>query len=101
MTIAVKGLPKAKSLAGVSCEELPDDLGRVECRGAPGGVDGRDGRAVDVPGAVARAAVVGMLRSAVPWMAMTDVGAGSGQPPSWVAEPGPIAAKVVVWQAMS
>lgn len=41
-----------------------------------------------------------MFLSAVPWMAMTDVGAGPGQLPSWVAESGTIAANVVMWQAL-
>jgi hypothetical protein len=40
-----------------------------------------------------------MFLSAVPWMWMTDSGAGAGQPPSSVAESGPMAAKIVVWQA--
>src|SRR5271165_5205627 len=41
----------------------------------------------------------GTSRSAVPWMWITDVGCGAVQPSSWVAESGPMAAKMPLLQA--
>src|SRR6202035_314612 len=41
----------------------------------------------------------GTSRSAVPWMWITDVGCGAAQASSWVAESGPMAAKMPLLQA--
>src|SRR5579883_2151415 len=46
-----------------------------------------------------RPPLYGMLRSAVPWMWMTEIGAGAGHGPRRVAESGPMAANSLVSQA--